>query len=225
MNIRIQRGRRASAVSIIGGADGPTSIFIAGKSKKPGLAEQFRRKRYQRRRAKAEASVTAGTHTLDEVMRYLEEVYHAVELSDEKFSYREQYKCLRESLIVRWNPELLGDAGKIDDLDGTDKDSIEKFMKQTELRSKAAEAVPDEQFPLDFHLYKAVIPEAGDIEVVIEKKWDVLTCSYTGKNRKLMEEICKDVYLYYGVSKEDIQNKTERYQALITVLTPPDACR
>lgn len=217
MKIKFQRGKRASAVSIIGGADGPTSIFIAGKLKKPNPVEWFKRKRYRRKRKKAEASVTAGTHTLDEVIQYVKEKYHATELSDERFSYREQYKCLKESLIERWHPELLGDAAKVEELKRTDKASIERVMKQIKLRSEAAEAVTEEQFPMDFHLYRVAVPEEGDIEVMIEKNWNVLTCSYTGKKEKMkhLKEICRDVYLYYGVSKEDIQNKTERYQALV----------
>ena len=170
------------------------------------------------KKARAEASVAAGTHTLDEVIQYLEEKYHAVKISEEKISYREQYHCLRESLILRWCPKLLGDAAKIDELDRTDKASLERFLKQTELRSEAAKAVTEEQFPMDFCLYKVAIPEAGRIEVMIEKKWGVLTCSYTGKAKKRLIEICRDVYLYYGVSKEDIQNKTERYQSLVMVL-------
>ena len=218
MAVKFQKGKRASAVSVIGGADGPTSIFIAGKFRKPGLVERLRQRRYRKKKARAEASITAGTHTLDEVIQYLEEKYHAVKISEEKISYREQYHCLRESLILRWCPKLLGDAAKIDELNRTDKASLERFLKQTELRSEAAKAVTEEQFPMDFCLYKVSIPEAGRIEVMIEKKWGVLTCSYTGKAKKRLIEICRDVYLYYGVSKEDIQNKTERYQSLVMVL-------
>lgn len=40
-------GRGAGSVSVIGGADGPTSIFIAGKDSKVRLALAVRlRKRY-----------------------------------------------------------------------------------------------------------------------------------------------------------------------------------
>ncbi len=221
MSIKFQRGKRASAVSIIGGADGPTSIFIAGKSKKPNLAEGLRRRRARRKRAKAEASVTAGAHTLDEVIQYLKEKYHAIEVSDKRYSYKEQYKCLRESLIVRWRPELLGEASGIEDLKSVDPASVKRVMRQIELRSKAAEAVPDEQFPMDFHLYQVMIPEAGEIEFMIEKRWGVLTYSYTGKKGRVkrLEEIGREVHLYYGVSEEDIRDKTERYESLITVLS------
>jgi len=43
--------------------------------------------------------------------------------------------------------------------------------------------------------------------------------SCVGKTAKRFEKIAKDIYLYYGVSEEDIRNKTERYHSLVTVLS------
>ncbi len=122
---------------------------------------------------------------------------------------------------MRWHPELLGEAAGIEELKSVDPASVKRVMRQIELRSKAAEAVPDEQFPMDFHLYQVMIPEAGEIEFMIEKRWGVLTYSYTGKKGRVkrLEEIGREVHLYYGVSEEDIRDKTERYESLITVLS------
>ena len=45
--------------------------------------------------------------------------------------------------------------------------------------------------------------------------------SYSG-NKKVMkqfEKISKDLYIYYGVSEDDIKKKTERYLSLVTALS------
>lgn len=214
------RGRRARAVSVIGGADGPTSVFVVGKSGKTTFAEKLRQRRYWKKRAEVESSITAGAHTLEEVIRYLEDVYGAVEMSGETFSYMEQYKCLRESLIIRYRPELLGTAAEIPNMEKIDEDSVREWQRKIELRSQAAEAVPDGQFPLDFHLYQVSLPEHGQIEFSIELNWNVLQCSFSGQKEDMvrLRNIGKDVYLYYGVSEEDIRDKTERYLELVTVL-------
>lgn len=216
---RIRRGKNAAAISIIGGADGPTSVFIAGKSKKKSLREALRQRRHLRKRKAAQASIRANAHTFDEAVRYLKDVYGAEELPEQSVSYKEQYQCVKESLILRYQPELLGELAEIPDLKGQNRDSIQKFLRQARLRSEAARAVSDEQFPIDFHLYK-IRSKAGEIEFAMERKWGLISCSYSGKKEEMkkLKAIYKDVYLYYGVSEEDIRNKTERYQELVTVL-------
>ena len=54
----------------------------------------------------------------------------------------------------------------------------------------------------------------------MERTWGIISCSYSGKKKEMkrLKAINKDVYLYYGVTEEDIRNKTERYQELVTVL-------
>lgn len=221
---RSMKGKRAKAVSIIGGADGPTSVFITGKSKKTSFAEGMRQKRYWKKRARVEASIMAGARTLEEVIRYLKEAYGAVEMSKEAFSYVEQRKCLKESLILRYRPQLLREAAIIPDLEAVDEESFREWKRQFEFRSEAAEAVSEEQFPMDFHLYKvsacAGLSGQGQIEFSIELNWNVLQCSFSGQKEDMekLRNISKDVYSYYGVSREDIQNKTERYQSLVTIL-------
>ena len=36
---------------------------------------------------------------------------------------------------------------------------------------------------------------------------------------KMFNSVYKDIYKYYGVSEEDIQNKTERYKDLVIELS------
>lgn len=216
---RIRKKKNAAAVSIIGGADGPTSVFIAGKTKKRSLKEKMRQKIHSRKMDKAASSIKAEYHTFDEVALYLRNKYHAVESSKQSVSYQEQYKCVKESLILRYRPELLGDLAQIPKLGGRTSSSIEEFIRQTKLRSDAAQAVSQEQFPIDFHLY-IICTQAGRIEFAMERTWGIISCSYSGKKKEMkrLKAINKDVYLYYGVTEEDIRNKTERYQELVTVL-------
>lgn len=39
------------------------------------------------------------------------------------------------------------------------------------------------------------------------------------KVMKQFEKISKDLYIYYGVSEDDIKKKTERYLSLVTALS------
>lgn len=53
--------------------------------------------------------------------------------------------------------------------------------------------------------------------IEIEYQYDVLSMDYSG-DTKWGDTICKDIYSYYGVTEEDIKNKTKRYQTLLTIL-------
>ena len=107
--------KSSHSVSIIGGADGPTSIFIAGKAKKRrcSLKERMRQALYQQKRRKMEKTIVAKPHTFEEVICYLQDTYGAVEVSKESRTYQEQYKSLRETLILRHKPELLGELAEL----------------------------------------------------------------------------------------------------------------
>ena len=55
----------------------------------------------------------------------------------------------------------------------------------------------------------------------IDYIWNIFGISYYG-NKKVMkqfEKISKDLYIYYGVSEDDIKKKTERYLSLVTALS------
>lgn len=69
----------SEALSIIGGADGPTSVFIAGKSGKKPLKVRVKRFFYTHKRKWVEKRIVPGAHTLQEVVAYAIEKYQAVE--------------------------------------------------------------------------------------------------------------------------------------------------
>ena len=64
-----------SQVSIIGGADGPTSIFIAGRTRKKPLKVRIQNIIYRYRRKIVEKKVVADAHTLDELVQYAMNTY------------------------------------------------------------------------------------------------------------------------------------------------------
>lgn len=215
--------KNACSVSIIGGADGPTSVFIAGKTgktRKIPLKERIRRGIYQRKRRKIEKTITANPHTLEEVIQYLQDNYSAVEVSKGSHTYLEQRKCLKESLIMQHKPELLGELAELKRPTDYDEKSLREFFEQVKLRSKKAESIPDEFLPMDFHVYKVQVSGVGEMEFGIDTIWNIFGSSYSGskKGMKQLHRISKDVHLYYGVTEEDIRNKSERYLVLVTTL-------
>ncbi len=48
--------------------------------------------------------------------------------------------------------------------------------------------------------------------------WIGVSYSCAGKTAKQFKRIARDIHLYYGVNEEDIRNKTERYNSLVTTL-------
>ena len=61
-------------VSIIGGADGPTSIFVVGRKEKNILKRiniTFLNRQYKRKRALAATSIVPDAHTIEEVIQYI----------------------------------------------------------------------------------------------------------------------------------------------------------
>lgn len=211
-------GKNARSVSIIGGAGGPTSVFIAGK-KKTTLEIRIKNALYRRKRRKVEKTITANPHTLEEVIQYLQDTYGAVEISRESLDYREQHKNLKEALIIQHKPELLGELAELKRLTDYDVESLQEFWNQLELRSKKAESIPDEMLPMDFHMYEIKLPDVGRIRFDIDTVWDIFGSSYSSKKKmKQLQRISKDVHLYYGVSQEDIEKRTQRYMRLVAAL-------
>lgn len=184
----------AKSVSIIGGADGPTSIFIAGKQRKQKLSQRIKRYFYKKKRARIEKTIVANPHTLDEVTIYIKDKYNALEISQDTFSYLEEKKYLKES--------------------------IQEFMEEAKMRTQKATEISDEIFPMDFHIYE-IISDDGQVRISIEKNWIEIGISYSSnkKRMKKVKAIANDIYLYYGVTQEDIEKKTQRYFALVAALS------
>lgn len=208
------------AVSIIGGADGPTSVFIAGKSQKQPLKLRIKQAIYRHKRKEVEKTIVADPHSLVETVQYAKKKYKFTEVAPTDREYLEQRKCLKESLILQHKPEVWGKMQDIPAPDCTDEESIKKYIEQMEARREMIAELSDNIIPMDFHLYRVQVGD-GMFEMGIDYKWDILGISYSGnkKEMKFYEKISKELYRYYGVEEADIKNKTKRYSALVTALS------
>lgn len=214
------KGKSDGRVSVIGGADGPTSIFIAGRDK-VSFAEKMKRHRYQKKRAKMENMLQADFHTIEETIEYMIEKYHAEEMLKEDFLYTERYICLKEALILKYKPELLGEWSDIQPPTDYGETSLKEFFCELDKRKEKVSEIPDHCMPLDFHIYTIDISKIGQIQFEVEKNRGILSGGYSGEKKgiKKLSEIAKDIYLYYGFSEEDKKNRTERFQSVVTILT------
>ncbi len=155
------KGKSKTSVSIIGGADGPTSVYIAGRTGKKPLKARIWNYIYKCKRKKVEKQIVAGAHTLEEVVAYAIDTYHAVEV---------------------------------------DKEPYDGFV--------------------DFHVYEMNVDD-GCLEMELDYITKIFGVSYSGNKRvmKQLKKIAQDLYLYYGVTEEDIKNKSERYSSLLAILS------
>ena len=82
----------SSAVGIIGGADGPTSVFVAGRTGKLPLKIRIKNHIYKWKSRKAQKSIVAGSHTLEEMVSYADEKYRLTEVTESHRKYSEKRK-------------------------------------------------------------------------------------------------------------------------------------
>jgi hypothetical protein len=218
--VKLVRAQRKSAVSIIGGADGPTSVFVAGKSKKQSVKIRIKNVIYRYKRRKVEKTIAAAPHSFDETVQYAKDKYKLIETASDDEEYLEQIKSLKESLILQHKPEVLGEMQVIPTPDYTDDKAVKEFLGKLKMRSEMINAMPDSILSMDFHLYRVRIGD-GLFEMGIDFMWNIFGTSYSGnkKEMKQFEKISKELYLYYGVNTDDIKNRTARYSALVTVLS------
>ena len=214
------KGKSKSGVSIIGGADGPTSIFIAGRAQKRPLKVRIRSILYRFKRKIAEKKVVAGENTLDELVQYAKNSYNLIETNSSERKYIEQQNNLKESLILQHKPEILGEMKDIPKPNIYNEKSIREYLCKIEARREMIAEMPDNVIPMKFHLYEIRIGD-DSLEMDIDYIWNIFAISYSG-NKKVMKQfqkISKDLYIFYGVSEDDIKKKTERYLSLVTALS------
>ena len=213
-------GKGADSVSIIGGTDGPTSIFIAGKDGKVKFTTRIQNYFRKIKRDRIKKRITANPHTLDEVVELLKREYSAVEVSQQSHNYLEQRKCLKASLVMRHCPDLLGERMDLEPPESEDVKALKAFWEQMQEREKMSAEIADNIFPLDFHIYEIKCPENCMMQIGVETVWQVIDGSFSGdkKTMKQLKKLFREIYLYYGVTDEDIKNETERYKLLLGAL-------
>ncbi|NBH83386.1 hypothetical protein D7X88_11365 [bacterium C-53] len=221
----------ARAVSVIGGADGPTSVFLIGPGKEKNIFKRMKMEygnwKYRRRRQAVEKTIKPGMHTVGDTILYIKKQYGAVEAGKadrtcHDHDYNERKLDFKYSLIQRSRPELLGEEKRFESpRDFKDQQAVQEWMHQIdEWREKCLKRVaeiPNDVFPTDYHMLVIERGAQGSLQVETDTVHSIIQVSYSG-DKKIMEPIQKDIYLFYGVSKEDIDQKTDRYRSLVTVL-------
>lgn len=211
--------KSSGAVSIIGGSDGPTSVFIAGKRKKT-IKQRLHKWSYEKRKKKCERLILPGTHTMDEVIAYAKNTYELTEVERDSKEYQLQFKELRASFIMLYEPQLLEEYAERPILKRKDEEGIKEFQRQFMLREQKAAEVTEDQFPLNFHILEK---EEGDmhIQITFEERFGHIAGSFSSsgnQGKRYFSKMYKDVYRYYGVTEEDIKTSSKRYINLVRAL-------
>lgn len=211
---------KGASDSKIGRADGPTSVFILQKNAKLTLKQKFQKMKYNFKRSHVEKNLLAKSHTLDEVMDYIVNTHDFIKADGDEVL--EEYREMRASFLIRYAPELLGEDATILQLKSTEDKDVREFMEKSKLRIKKAMEVPVTEFDIDFHKFTKDLGDSkGEIHFIIEKRYGHIGGGFSGSKKllKKFERIQKDIFRYYGVTKEDIENKSERYNDVVRILS------
>ena len=212
--------KTADNINIIGESDGPTSVFIAGKGEKKTLRQKIEKSMYDFRRKRVIKFLRADSHTVDEVADYLVRKLGYTEVSPEDEAYQIEYSDLRAAFLMQYRPELLGDLTEPQRPQQWDEKSAMEFMEQIKQRTEAARAVPKTEFDIDFHLYRKTGRDF-QMSISIEKTYESFSGSASGSTRAMRRYGAdfRKVYRYYGVSQEDIRQRTKRFDEVVRQLT------
>ena len=210
-------------ITRIEGSDGPTAVFAAGRNKgKISLKHRIQRFINKSRRNHIGKTIKADAHTLDQVCEYIVSVLGYKELDSHLPKYQDEYNELRASYILQYKPELLGELAYIPDLTEHTEEAVKEYLNLMKSRQEVAKSIPVELFDIDFHKF---IKEDGDNEAhfIIEKTRDYIGGGASGNNNTVRKHNrdFKQVYKYYGVSQEDINNKTDRFEEVVRMLALP----
>lgn len=211
--------KNASAVSVIGGADGPTSVFLLKRNSKLIVRQKLQRFKYNMKKAYVERTLKPGAHTLDEVMTYLVKEHGFVEPDKEEI--KEEYEEMRASFLIQHAPELLGEYAKLPELKSESQEDLLAYVRQAQERTEKAKDIPATEFDIDFHKFQISFDDINDnIHFVIEKRFGHIGGGASGNRRviKRFQRLDKEIYRYYGVTEEDIRTKSQRYKDVVRAL-------
>ena len=127
--------------------------------------------------------------------------------------YQHEYKELRAGFLIQHASELLGEYRKRPQLAGESEEEIREFMDAVEAQKQVALKVPKEDFDIDFRMFKKKLGD-GEQHVLIEKHYGYIGGGASGNTKtvKQFKKVFRAVHCYYGVTKEDIEKKTRRYE-------------
>lgn len=214
--------KNAKAASVIAGVDGPTSVFLLTNDKsKPTLKQRIHRFRYGLRKKRAEKIINANEHhTMEEVLAFATNECGLVECGSEDSELREEYEDLRASFLIRFQPNLLGEYAMMPKLESHEPEALRAHMQKVQEQIQRAKDVPKELFDIDYHKLNGKCEKNDEsFFVLIETKYGYIGGSAAGDGaiKKLKKAMIR-LYKYYGVTQDDIDNRTERYRDLVSEL-------
>lgn len=121
-------------VSVIEGADGPTSVFIAKKNAKLTSRQKMERIKNKIKRFCVEKTIKYESHSIDEVMEYIVNKYGFIEVDKNSYEAAEENKQMRASFIIQYAPELLGEYAACPQLKSKSPEDVENYIRQNEER-------------------------------------------------------------------------------------------
>ena len=208
------------STAIIRGADGPTAVSVIKRNSKLTLKQKIGRLKYKVKRACVEATIKAKGHSIDEVMDYIVNVHGFTEIVNDEV--HQEYEELRASFIMQYASELLGEYATMPQLKSESQEDIQAHIKQFQEKQQRAKEIPIEKFDIDFHKFRISFGDINDnMYITVEKRFAYIGGGASG-NKKIMkrfQRIYKDIYRYYGVTSEDIETKSKRYEQVIRALT------
>ncbi len=206
-----------SNTTIIGGSDGPTSVFICSGKHKQNMKQRIQRKLFQLRKKWYALWIKPNPHTMEETANYIREKYDFIELPKESKKYQRLYNELRSSFIMQYEPHLLGEYAVFPELRSENEKEVKEFLDQMRFRQEKANEVPEELFSLEYYYFEK---QENDVhmEIQLESHYGYIGGGASGKFIPKFRKIHKDVYKYYGVSEDDIKNHTKRYDDLLRQL-------
>ena len=208
------------STGIIRGADGPTAVSVIKRNSKLTLKQKIGRLKYNVKRAYVEATIKAKGHSIDEVMDYIVNVHGFAEIVNDEV--HQEYEELRASFILQYAPELLGEYATMPRLKSESKEDIQAHIKQFQVRQQMAREIPTTEFDIDFHKFQIAFDDINDnMYITIEKRFAYIGGGASGNKKEMrrFQRIFRDVHRYYGVTSEDIEKKSKRYEQVVRSLT------
>ena len=209
------------SIGIIGGSDGPTAVFFGGKKKRT-IKQNIQKYSYEQRKKRMLRRIKPGTHTMEEVVRMLCDRYGFREIPKDDGRYIEANDNMRFSALMQHAPELLGELANPPELKSADEEGFRELQAQWEIRQQKAKEIPEEEFSIDLHLLEKREDEV-EMHFEIEIRFGHIGGGFSGpgkgsSRKRRYEKLFREVYVYYGVTEEDITGNTKRYQELVRVL-------
>ena len=156
---------------------------------------------------------------MEEVADYMKDVMGCKELDQTTEAYQEEYREMRASFMIQYGPELLGDCAGYPQLESQDEEGFKKFQEAIERRRQKAESVSQEAFDIDLRILEREETDLT-VRVSLECRYSYIGMSASGSKKKMkkFKKWEKEIWRYYGVTQEDIDHKTKRYNEVIREL-------